>query len=155
MCAEPVWAGFDNRIETDDFGHVIMHDLAEFAHGGRQVEVGVLLRQHLPQGKVTVECPISTSAGIRVADVAWVSEKRLLKIGGRKALRAAPELCVEVLSPSNKKGEIEGKLALYFEAGAKEVWLCEQSGKLRFFLKKAPTVDAGASLLCPGMPGQI
>ena len=45
--------------------------------------------------------------------------------------------------------------ALSFEAGAKEVWLCEQTGKLRFFLKKSRKVDAGASGLCPGMAGQV
>ncbi len=155
VCADPVWAGFDGKIETDTYGQVIMNYPAEFAHGGKQSDLVVLLRQHLPHGKVTVECPISTSEGVKVADVVWVSEKRLLKIGGRKALTAAPEICVEVLSPSNKRGEIEGKLALYFEAGAREVWICEQTGKLRFFLKKAPKTDAGASSLCPAMPAQV
>ena len=155
VCADPTWAGFDGKIETDTYGQVIMNYPAEFAHGGKQFDLGTLLRQHLPHGKVTVECPISTSEGVKVADVVWVSEKRLLEISGRKALTAAPEICVEVLSPSSKRGEIESKLALYFEAGAEEVWLCEQTGKLRFFLKKAPKTDVGASALCPTMPTQM
>ena len=155
VCADPIWTGFDGRIETDAYGQVIMNYPAEFSHGGKQSELVVLMCMHLPHGKVTVECPISTSEGIKVADVAWVSEKRLLKIAGRKALAGAPEICVEVLSPSNTRGEIEGKMDLYFEAGAKEVWLCEQTGKLRFFLKKNPNVDARASGLCPGMAGRV
>ena len=152
VCADPVWAGFDGRVETDAYGQVIMNYPAEFGHGGRQFHLGTLLSQHLPLGKVTVECPISTSEGVKVADVVWVSQKRLLKITGRKALNAAPEICVEVLSPSNKRGEIEGKMKLYFEAGAKEVWVCDLSGSLRFFLKKAPTTAAKASVVCPNMP---
>jgi Uma2 family endonuclease len=32
----------------------------------------------------------------------------------------------EILSPSNTAGEIDEKIALYFEAGAREVWICEQ-----------------------------
>lgn len=68
---------------------------------------------------------------------------------------AAPEICVEVLSPSNKRGEIEEKRRLYFEAGAREVWICERSGQIRFFLKAAPAKDAGRSALCPDMPVKI
>lgn len=155
LCAAPFWGRMDGKVETDRFGQVIMNPPAEFSHGGKQFDLGTLLRQMMPEGKVTVECPISTEDGVKVPDVAWVSTKRLLKIGGRTALSAAPEICIEVLSPSNTRGEIAEKRRLYFAAGAKEVWLCEVSGKMRFFLKAAPTKDAGRSKLCPEMPGQL
>mgnify|MGYP001313879954 CR=1 FL=1 len=38
---------------------------------------------------------------------------------------AAPEICLEILSPSNSIVEMEMKRALYFEAGAREVWECD------------------------------
>jgi Uma2 family endonuclease len=92
---------------------------------------------------------------VKVADVTWASAKRLAKIAGRTALSAAPEICVEVLSPGNTRNEIEDKRRLYFEAGAQEVWICERDGTLRFFLKAAPAKLAPTSKLCPGMPGRI
>lgn len=128
---------------------------AEFSHGGKQADLVTLLKQHAPAGKVTVECPISTSEGIKVADAIWVSKKRLVQIGGRTALKGAPEICVEVISPSNKRGEIEEKRRLYFEAGAKEVWVCDKKGRLSFFLKATPAEDAETSALCPKMPRTV
>jgi Uma2 family endonuclease len=155
LCADPLWADIDGKIETDRYGQVIMNFPAEYGHGGYQFDIGTFLKTYLPGGKVTVECPISTSEGVKVADAAWVSAKRLREIGGRTALSAAPEICVEVLSPSNTRNEIEEKRRLYFEAGAKEVWVCERKGRMRFFLRKAPTVVADKSALCPEMPRQM
>lgn len=143
------------RIETDRYGRLVVMPYAEFAHGEKQASTAMLLDEHAPTGKVTVECPISTistSEGVKVADAIWVSKKRLVQIGGRTALNGAPEICVEVISPSNKRGEIEEKRRLYFEAGAKEVWVCDKKGRLSFFLKATPAEDAEASALCPKMP---
>jgi Uma2 family endonuclease len=67
------------------------------------------------------------------------------------ALERAPEICVEVLSPSNSKPEMEEKRALYFGAGAREVWICGLDGKMEFY-----TADlSAASRLCPMFPGQL
>ncbi|GAA5147220.1 Uma2 family endonuclease [Prosthecobacter algae] len=143
------------RVETDRFGRTIMYNYAEYSHGSRQGDVWGHLRHLLPDGHPSVECPISTTDGIKVADVAWVSKKRLLKIGGRTALSGAPEICVEVISPGNTRGEIEEKRRLYFEAGAKEVWICDKRGKMIFFLKEAPAVAAKTSKLCPEMPKTV
>ncbi|MDR3567712.1 MAG: Uma2 family endonuclease [Syntrophobacteraceae bacterium] len=49
------------------------------------------------------------------------------------ALALSPEIVVEVKSPSNSLKRIEGKKQLYFEAGAKEVWFCDEDGKMHFF----------------------
>ena len=155
LCAYPELAAYPGRYETDRFGDVIMHCFAEFAHGGRQADIAILIRHFLPEGRATVECPISTSEGIKVADVAWVSKKRLKVIGGRKALKAAPEICVEVLSKSNTKQEIEEKRRLYFEAGAEEVWLCGRNGAVEFFLATSPAKPAKLSVLCPDMPKRL
>lgn len=142
----------EGRVETDRYGRPIMYHYAEYSHGGRQFDIGSLLAKFMSDGRVNVECPISTRDGVKVADVAWVSKKRLLKIGGRKALSGAPEICVEVLSTGNTRGEMEEKRRLYFEAGAKEVWLCDGKGKLSFYLAETPTVAAKTSKLCLAMP---
>ena len=152
---DPMVRTWPGRVETDRYGRPIMMCYAEFSHGGRQYDLGKLIEKHAPAGKVTVECPISTSEGIKVADVIWASKKRLVQIGGRTALKGAPEICVEVISPSNKRGEIEEKRRLYFEAGAKEVWVCDKKGRLSFFLKDSPEKDAETSAVCPKMPRAV
>lgn len=155
LCADPFWADIDGKIETDRYGQVIMNLPAEPGHGGMQADLVYLLTQALPAGKVIVECPISTSEGVKVADTVWVSARRLAQIDGRTAFSAAPEICIEVLSPSNTRNEIEEKRRLYLEAAAKEVWICERSGRMRFFLRGAPAVAAAKSAPCPKMPTRI
>lgn len=47
---------------------------------------------------------------------------------------------------------VEEKRRLYFEAGAKEVWLCGHTGRMLFFLHTAPEQSVKGSILCPDMP---
>jgi Uma2 family endonuclease len=61
---------------------------------------------------------------VRIPDLAFISFKRLP--GGRVPIVAAPliapDLAVEILSPSNTRREMDRKLREYFEAGARLVW---------------------------------
>lgn len=155
LCADPLWVDVDGKFETDRYGQLLMSIPADPSHGGRQADLVGLLSQFAPAGKIIVECPVSTSEGVKVPDVVWVSKKLLAKIGGRSAFTAAPEICIEVLSRANTRNEIEEKRRLYFSAGAREVWLCELDGRMRFFLHAAPTRAARTSALCPAMPARL
>jgi hypothetical protein len=59
-----------------------------------------------------------------------------------------------VLSASNTPAEIGEKIALYFEAGAQEVWTCDQDGALEFHFSTAPEVRQ-SSEICPEFPAVI
>ncbi|MDR3171493.1 MAG: Uma2 family endonuclease [Treponema sp.] len=48
---------------------------------------------------------------------------------GEEGCRGAPDLVVEVLSPSNTTLEMERKLALYEEAGVREYWVVDPKNK--------------------------
>ena len=61
---------------------------------------------------------------------------------------------MEVLSPGNTEAEMQEKMALYFDAGAQEVWLCSESGAMSFFGPN-PTHLLDHSKLCPQFPKQI
>ena len=63
-----------------------------------------------------------------------------------KVLNPAPEICVEVLSPSNSAEDIELKRRLYFEEGAQEIWICGLEGQMKFF---SPVGELEASKVCP------
>lgn len=147
-------AKFQGRVETDRHGHIIMYLPPGFSHGGYQSEIAYLLRTLLPDGKVTTECPISTADGVKGADVVWLSRPRMAATNRKNCLTAAPEICVEVLSPDNSRREMAEKKALYFAAGAREVWFCDRSGTMTFFTSAASRGQK-SSKFCSGFPRQI
>lgn len=151
---DPELARLPHRIETDRHGHIIMTPPPAPFHGQKQHRVGSLLETLLPHGIVLVECPVSTSDGVKAIDVAWVTEQRAPEVKTDVCLVRAPEICVEVLSPSNTTAEIREKIALYFEAAAREVWICNQDGTMHFYCQRNPTVQ-DRSEICPDFPSKI
>lgn len=155
ICADPVFASYDFRVESDRFGHAIMMPPPGLDHGDYQFTIGMHLQQLMRSGKVFTECPVSTSEGVKGVDVAWISARRITKARRKNVLVLAPEICVEVISPSNTRSEIEEKRRLYFEAGAEEVWLCDGRGRLSFFHKDNPGVACPRSTVCPKFPQRL
>src|SRR6266540_201497 len=154
LLADRELARFEGRIETDRHGHIIMSPPPAPNHGSFQLEIGHLLRNLMTQGRVLTECPISTADGVKAADVAWASPECMRELGNRVCFPKSPEICVEVLSPSNTEAEIQEKMALYFDAGAREVWLCAESGAMSFFGPGTAQPLSG-SQLCLEFPKQI
>src|SRR5947208_1423892 len=70
----------EGRIETDRHGHIIMSPPPAPSHGSFQLEIGRLLWNFLPEGRVLTECPISTADGVKAADVAWASPERMSEL---------------------------------------------------------------------------
>ena len=156
LLRDPELAKIEGRVETDRYGRVIMSPPPAASHGSYQFQIGALLDRSMRSGRVLTECPISTADGVRAADVAWASPERMQELGELACFPRAPEICVEVLSPGNTAAEIREKSALYFDAGAKEVWHCSVSGAMTFLA----VGDAGhspltASRLCPDFPAKV
>ena len=147
-------ARIEGRIETDRHGYIIMSPPPGFRHGSYQSEITRRLWDLLPDGRTVTECPISTADGVRATDVAWISREKLARIGENVCLTEAPEICVEVLSPSNTRREIAEKRALYFAAGAAEVWICDEEGKMTFYVTGTSAAEA-ASKICAAFPSRI
>lgn len=151
LLADPELARIEGRFETNRHGQTIMSPPPGYHHGSRQFEIGFQLRKILG-GKVRTECPLSTSDGIKAIDVVWLSDIREIGALAGEVLIKAPEICVEVLSPSNTCGEMAEKMALYFDAGAEEVWFCELDGSMRFHSAEGVLER---SRLCAEFPGKI
>ncbi len=132
VCDHPSLKDLPFKIELDETGKIIMCPV-KFNHSLFQGEIAFLLRTLLSNGKTALECAIKTRKGTKAADVAWLSFESLAKAKNKVELEFAPEICVEVLSASNTEKEMTEKRALYFEIGAKEVWLCSENGQMRFF----------------------
>lgn len=154
LCADPELAKVEGRIETDRYGHIVMYPIASFSHGSYQSEIAYFLRKLLPHGRTVVECPISTAEGVKGADAAWISYVRLAEIGEGVCLPAAPEICVEVLSPDNTRAKMREKKALYFAAGATEVWFCDRKGKMTFYCT-ADSTGTPSSIFCREFPSRV
>jgi Uma2 family endonuclease len=152
VLADSTLSKIEGRIETDRHGNVVMSPPPAASHGGYQSEICFLLRTLMPDGRVTTECPISTADGVRAADVAWASPDCLRHLGNRAVFPRCPEICVEVISPRNTRSEIDDKKVLYFDAGAREVWLCSPTGAMTFF---GPNGPIPVSTLCPKFPKRV
>src|SRR6267143_149533 len=61
---------------------------------------------------------------VRGADVSFVSRERIEKAKPVQGYwKGAPDLAVEVISPSDTVGRIEGKVAEWLDSGARMVWV--------------------------------
>lgn len=141
------------KIELDQLGRILMTPHWPI-HSELQSVIQDELSRRLTGGRVVQEYAIQTTAGVRVADVAWRSDARwqTIQAAGPGPARIAPEICIEVLSNSNSDLEMAEKRILYFEAGALEVWLCEEAGRLRFF---TPDGEIARSEQVPSFPLRV
>lgn len=148
ICDDPTLRDLPYKIETNRRGQIIMTP-APSRRGEYKSMLGFLLRQQLLHGYITISCPVQTTDGVRVPDVAWTSPERRQPV----IYTLAPEICVEVLSPYNDQEEVDEKRALYFEAGALEVWQCAQDGHMTFYGPDG--LLPGGSQFCPGFPALV
>ena len=139
------------KIETNAWGQIVMSP-ATNKHSRFQSRIAALLGQLLQGGEFITECAIVTSKGVRVADVAWASAGFLEAYTDEDAYSLAPEICVEVISPSNSAEEILEKRELYLARGAKEVWTCNLEGQMVFYAHGGQLERSG---LVPDFPTQV
>jgi Uma2 family endonuclease len=118
------------KVELNAWGNIEMSP-ASNRHGMLQARIASELTRQLSRGQVITECSVLTQIGVRVPDVAWASSEFLDVHGETTPFPRAPELCVEIVSPSNSDAEIEAKTAAYLAAGAQEVWLVSEDGSIR------------------------
>ena len=121
VMANPYLKNLPFKIELNRWGKIEMSP-ASNRHGLKQIALSRELEKQ-PGGQVLVECSIQTTDGVRVADVAWVSDAKLAAFGDATPYPQAPEICVEIMSPSNTWAEMHKKAELYLEAGAEQVWI--------------------------------
>ena len=121
MLADPVLAEVPGRMELDLWGRIIMSPV-NTEHARLAGELAHLLRSQLG-GRTLVEAGIRTADGVFAPDVAWCSESYWTARNEQTPLEAAPELCVEIASPSNTIQHLRSKAAAYIAAGAFEAWI--------------------------------
>ncbi len=149
IVADPALKDLPYKIETNEYGQIVMSPHKRI-HAIWQGEIEWRLRQCLPRGRTAPEFAIDTRLGTKTPDVVWYSRDREADLLADQGL--APEICIEVLSGSNTDRELATKRMLYFEAGALEVWQCDETGALRFH---TPEGERHHSVLAPEFPRQL
>ena len=121
LCEDPRFNNIPGKIELDVWGRMVMSPPPSNYHGAMQFTLGTRLA--VLGGRCFVEASVVTDRGLFVADVAWASADFMHVHGFETPFTQAPEICVEVVSPSNSKPELQEKRHAYIASGAEEVWL--------------------------------
>jgi Uma2 family endonuclease len=108
-------------------GEVVAVTRPRYRHNTRQHRLRDLLVPKLRDFEVRVELSFRAVAefDLRAADVGAVSRKRAEQIGEDDDLFGAPELVIEVKSPSNTKKELRERASLCLNRGALEFWVVD------------------------------
>jgi Uma2 family endonuclease len=134
MCDDPFFANVPAKLEIDTWGRVIMSP-ASNDHGRVQAKLSQRLFQLT--GQAFVEASVATPVGLFVPDVAWASAEFMAQHGNETPFTRAPELCIEVASPSNSLKELTEKVAAYLASGATEAWIVfPQSKRIEVYGKE-------------------
>lgn len=95
---------------------------------------------------------------VRCPDVAFVATGRLDGIDETRFLPFAPDLAVEVVSPSDRFREVEAKAAMWLSFGSRLVWVVEPDLRKVFIYRKdspreelTETDDLTCEDLLPGL----
>jgi Uma2 family endonuclease len=127
LASDPLVAEIPFKVELNEKGAIEVSPPTT-RHAFLQAFVSRELQRQRPDGTTFTECPVETDIGVRVPDVVWASPEFMQRHGDESEFRAGPDLCVEVLSPTNTHAEIDEKIAAYLAAGAREVWVVGDDG---------------------------
>lgn len=128
---------FDHPVDLVE-GEIIAMPPAGSQHGRVAINVGFLLESWCRQQARGIvlgndaAIVIGTDPDtVRGADVSFISQNRIPAEGlPEGALRIAPDLVVEVLSPSDRWADVFEKVTEYLAIGVKEVWVVDGTKKL-------------------------
>ena len=148
---DPVLSELPFKIELNEWGKIEMSPASNF-HGMLQTAIAITLKEKLPSGKAFVECSKKKKKNVKVADVVWCSMAFFEKNGKSTPYNESPEIVVEVALPSSRLAELVEKKSLYFEKGAKEVWICEETGEMIFYQASGRLAE---SVVCPEFPKKV
>lgn len=132
-------------------GEVIEMPPPGFEHGRVMLNLGYLVKHFLKQhpiGTAVAETGVQTERNeedtVRGPDLSYYSNERF-PLGKRvvKYHDLPPDLCVEILSPSNTRKELREKIEEYFEVGVRMVWVVDPEDRSALVLTEP---DKGQTL---------
>jgi Uma2 family endonuclease len=109
---------------------------AGFEHGRVALRLGAQILRHVEAQSLGAVLAAETGFvlrrdpdTVRAPDVAFVAADRL-PVTGRGFAELAPDLVVEVVSPSDRASEVAAKAAMWLDAGVRLVWVVDPQARL-------------------------
>ncbi|HXB68804.1 MAG TPA: Uma2 family endonuclease [Candidatus Acidoferrales bacterium] len=115
------------RLELDE-GELITMPPAGFDHGDYGENIALRLGNYVKKhrlGKVII-CEVGfrlRDDTVRAPDVSFIRRERVQAVRHRGFGRGAPDLAVEIFSPSDSVRQLMRKVKQYFAAGCHTVWI--------------------------------
>ncbi len=113
-------------------------------HGVLMIEIGSILREFVRSHKLGLA--FSGDAGVfiergpdtvRGPDVGYISHEQLTKQGSlKKYFDVAPELCIEIVSPTDRWSEIIEKVDMFLSIGVTLVWVIDPGTRSAHVFRK-------------------
>jgi Uma2 family endonuclease len=142
---EPLGMTAEELFELPDDG--MRHELVEgelrtmapagFDHGRVALHIGARIFDHVDQHGLGVAYAAETGFilrrgpdTVRAPDAAFVAADRVPRRGSRGFAELAPDLVVEVVSPSDRASEVAEKAAMWLDAGVRLVWVVDPQARL-------------------------
>ena len=126
-------------------GELVMSPKNNWQHGDMCADLLMEMRLFAKQHKLGAVWDSSTgfwmkNLNCRAPDISFVRKERLRGLKRREArfFQGAPDLAVEILSPSNTRREMDDRLKDYFSSGTKLAWIVDP-GQERVEICHSPT----------------
>lgn len=132
-------------------GVLVVREPPGLRHGRIALQLGRRLADHVDAkslGRVYVESGFRLASNpdtVRGPDVAFISQTRLPEPEPVGYPALAPDLVVEILSPSGRPGETLGKVADWLSAGSRLVWVIDPERRLARIYRSDGTEDVVAA----------
>jgi Uma2 family endonuclease len=111
------------------YGRLVREPQPGDQHGEISAELTAILVNYLAEHRVG---RIRTASGyvlrraplvIRAPDISFLCENRLPREKQSDLFEGAPDLVIEIISPSNSASDLQEKIAEYLDAGTQLVWV--------------------------------
>lgn len=153
ICEDPQLQDLPYKVETDRFGRIVMSP-ANNRHSVDQTAIARLLSRERPDWVIAVEFAIDTAEGVKVPDVIAMPPERHPDLDNYVSCPLAPDVCVEVHSPSTPAAQLEETRRLLAAKGCAEFWVCAGDGTMSF--QDGPSgARLDRSRLFPNFPSSV
>ena len=124
----------DDMLHELDEGELITMPPASMDHGSQGVEIGRVLKNYVKKHGLGRVYAADTGFRlnddtVRSPDVAFVRQDRVATVHRRGFGKGAPDLAVEILSPSDSIRQLIRKVRQYLAAGCHTVWVLHSERK--------------------------
>jgi len=133
-----------DSIQELRWGQVVTLTFPKKQHTKIQSRLQDLLRPAAEgKGLLAIEFPFRAvpEYDLRAADVAFVSSERWEQTPDNDNLHGAPELVIEVLSPSNTPAEMREKAALCLSNRSEEFWIVDLQKRTVTVMRKGESTQ--------------